>query len=64
MLKVGDTVVCIDDSPPHYANGRDYTPIRPVKGERYTIRGIHTEPNIDGYGVFLEECVNPSIRVG
>lgn len=57
----GDSVVCIDDSPPHHDNGAKYILSRPVKGERYTVRGIHTEPGIDGYGVFLEELPNPSI---
>ena len=61
MFKIGESVVCIDDTPPSAANGSNYCLVRPKKGEIYTIRGIHTEPHIDGYGVFLEECPNPSI---
>lgn len=61
MFKVGDSVVCVDDSPPHEQHGAAYCLVRPKKGEIYTIRGIHTEPHIEGYGVLLEELVNPSI---
>jgi hypothetical protein len=61
MFKVGDSVICVDDTPPSEANGADYCLIRPKKGEIYTVRGIHTEPHIEGYGVYLEECLNPSV---
>lgn len=59
MFKIGQRVVCVDDTPPSQANGGDYCPIRPRKGGVYTVRGIHTEPHIEGYGVYLEECQNP-----
>jgi hypothetical protein len=59
-FQIGQKVICIDGTPPSAENGSDYCPIRPVKGEMYTIRGIHTEPHIEGYGVYLEECLNPS----
>jgi hypothetical protein len=60
MLKVGQKVVCIDDAP--MRNGcADCCPLRLVYGRIYTVRSIHTEPNIDGYGVRLEELLNPSI---
>jgi hypothetical protein len=61
MFKIGQKVICIDDTTPSSENGAAYCLIRPVKGEIYTIRGIHTEPYIDGYGVWLEECLNPSV---
>lgn len=61
MFRVGQKVICIDDTPPSAENGSDYCLIRPVAGQIYTIRGIHTEPHIDGYGVWLEECLNPSV---
>lgn len=61
MLKIGQSVVCIDDAPPHEQHGAAYCLVRPKKGEIYTIRGVHTEPGIEGYGVLLEELVNPSI---
>ena len=59
MFKVGDSVICVDDTPPSDFNGAPYCLVRPKKGELYTIRGIHTEPHIEGYGVYLEECLNP-----
>ena len=59
MFKIGQKVVCVDDTPPSQTNGSDYCLLRPVKGEVYTVRGIHTEPHIEGYGVYLEELLNP-----
>lgn len=61
MFKIGQKVICIDDTPPSAQNGANYCLIRPVAGEVYTIRGVHTEAHIDGYGVYLEECLNPSV---
>lgn len=60
MLKVGQKVVCIDGSPVR-DDCTSSMPLRLVEGAIYTIRSIHTEPNIQGYGVRLEELVNPSI---
>jgi hypothetical protein len=60
MLKVGQKVVCIDDSPMRNGCG-EYMPLRLIGGRIYTIRSIHTEPGIEGYGVRLEELLNPSI---
>jgi hypothetical protein len=57
----GDRVICIDDSLPSQSNGADFVLLRPRYGEEYTVRGIHTEPNIDAQGVFLEGLENPSI---
>lgn len=57
MFKPGDRVVCIDAS--FNAETKPYMPCWIAKGETYTIRGIHKDPNIDGYGVYLEEVVNP-----
>lgn len=36
-------------------------PCRPRKGEVYTVRGIHREPHIEGYGVYVEELLNPPV---
>lgn len=58
MLKVGQKVVCVDGSPVRDAFA---TPLRVVEGQTYTVRSIHTEPHIQGYGVRLEELLNPSI---
>lgn len=57
MFKPGDRVVCIDAS--FNAETRPYMPCWVTKGETYTIRGIHKDPHIEGYGVYLEEVVNP-----
>lgn len=59
MFAIGQKVVCIDGSPPQY--GAAQLPLRLIEGAIYTIRSIHTEQHIDGYGVRLEELVNPSI---
>lgn len=60
MLKPGQKVVCIDASPIRN-NCADVMPLRLVLNEVYTVRSIQTEPNIDGYGVRLEELPNPSV---
>lgn len=60
MFKVGQKVVCIDDAPMRNDCG-DVMPLRLVRGKVYTVRSIHTEPHIEGYGVRLEELLNPSI---
>ena len=60
MFKVGQKVVCIDDAPMRNDCG-DVMPLRLVRRQVYTIRSIHTEPHIEGYGVRLEELLNPSV---
>lgn len=60
MFSIGQKIVCIDDAPAQHDCG-DVVPLRLVAGTVYTVRSIHTEPNIDGYGVRLIELVNPSI---
>lgn len=60
MFKVGQKVVCVDDAPMRNNCG-DVLPLRLERCKVYTIREIHTEPNIPGYGVRLEELLNPSI---
>lgn len=60
MLRVGQKVVCIDGSPIRN-DCADVVPMRLVEGSVYTVRSIHTEPHIDGYGVRLDELLNPSI---
>lgn len=59
IFRIGQKVVCIDDS----ANEETmaYTPCRPRKGEVYTVRGFLVQDHIDGYGVYLEELLNPLI---
>lgn len=59
MLKVGQKVVCIDWSPIVCAPGTAM--LRLTQGEVYTIRSIHTEPHIQGYGVRLNELLNPDV---
>lgn len=59
MFRIGQKVICIDDS--MNPETVDYTPMRPRKGEIYTIRGFLVQDHIDGYGVYLEELLNPSI---
>lgn len=60
MFKVGQKVVCIDDRPQCAATA-PFMPLRLVHGAIYTIRSIHIEPHIEGYGVRLEELLNPSM---
>lgn len=60
MFKVGQKVVCVDDAPMRNDCG-GVLPLRLVRWAVYTIRAIHTEPHIEGYGVRLEELPNPSI---
>jgi len=59
MFRIGQKVVCIDDS--MNPETVDYTPCRPRKGEVYTVRGFLVQDHIEGYGVYLEELLNPSI---
>lgn len=59
MFRIGQKVICIDDS--MNPETVDYTPMRPRKGVIYTIRGFLVQDHIDGYGVYLEELLNPSI---
>lgn len=59
-FRVGQKVTCIDDAPMRNGCG-DVMPLRLIRGSSYTIRSIHTEPHIEGYGVRLEELLNPSI---
>lgn len=57
MFKVGDRVQCINAS--FSAECQRYMPCWITKGETYTVRGIHKDPAIKGYGIYLEEIVNP-----
>lgn len=60
MLKVGQKVVCIDGAPPR--NGSTtFVLLRLVEGQVYTVRSIHTEPHLEGYGVRLDELLNPLV---
>lgn len=60
MFKVGQKVVCVDASPvrPDCAVGM---PLRLTLNAVYTVGSIQTEPDIEGYGVRLEELPNPSM---
>lgn len=60
MFKVGQKVVCVDGSPVR-ADCQVGMPCRLVKNTVYTVRSIQTEPHIEGYGVRLEEILNPSM---
>lgn len=57
MLKSGDRVICIDAR--FNSECRPYMPCWILQGARYTIRGIHKDPDIEGYGVYLWEVINP-----
>lgn len=59
MFKVGQKVVCIDDS--INAECMDHMPLRPKVNSVYTVASIHVEDGLDGYGIRLEELPNPSI---
>lgn len=60
MFKVGQKVVCINDSPVR-SDCEGHVPLRLVRDAVYTVRSIQIEPNIDGYGIRLEELLNPSV---
>lgn len=60
MFKIGQKLVCVDDAPMRNGCG-NVLPLRLESGRIYTVRSIHTEPHIQGYGVRLEELLNPSI---
>lgn len=60
MFRVGQKVICVDDAPMRNGCGT-VLPLRLTMGGIYTVRAIHTEPHIEGYGVRLEELLNPSI---
>ena len=59
LFRIGQKVVCVDDS--MNPETVEYTPMRPRKGEIYTVRGFLVQDHIEGYGVYLEELINPSI---
>lgn len=58
MFKIGERVECIDASI-HDSYTRRFMPCWVKHGAIYHIRGIHQDPKIPGYGVYLEEVVNP-----
>jgi hypothetical protein len=60
MFKIGQKVVCVDDAPARNDCG-SFTPMRLTRDAIYTVRSIHTEPHIEGYGVRLEELLNPLV---
>lgn len=60
MFKPGQKIVCVDDAPMRNDCG-SVLPLRLERGKVYTVRSIQTEPHIEGYGVRLEELLNPSI---
>ena len=60
MFQVGQKVVGIRDDPPSNGSAA-YMPCRIHLGCIYTVRGIHIKRGIDGYGVYLEEIVNPLV---
>ena len=60
MFRVGQKVVCIDDSPVR-PDCITSMPLKLTYGKLYTVRSIQTEPELPGYGVRLEELLNPSM---
>ncbi len=59
MFRIGQKVVCIDASV--YGDAAPYLPMRCKVNEVYTVRSVHTEPHLTGYGIRLEEVLNPSM---
>lgn len=57
MFQVGERVVCVNAD--FNAETKPYMPCWVKLGTIYTVRGIHKDPNLEGYGVYLEEVVNP-----
>jgi hypothetical protein len=57
MLRVGQKVVCVDASPVR-EDCTGHMPLRLEHGAIYTVREIHREPNLEGYGVRLAEMEN------
>lgn len=60
MFTIGQKVVCIDGSAIR-ADCQVGMPQRPTEGAIYTVRSIQVESHIAGYGVRLEEILNPSM---
>ncbi|TXH43031.1 MAG: hypothetical protein E6Q97_34810 [Desulfurellales bacterium] len=58
MFKIGQKVICIDASV--YSDAQPYLPFRCKLNQVYTVRSIHTEKHLTGYGIRLEEVINPS----
>jgi hypothetical protein len=56
-FQTGEKVICTNDS--FSAECQRYMPCWIKKGVVYTIRGVHVDPAIEGYGVYLEEVINP-----
>jgi hypothetical protein len=59
ILRIGQKVVCVDDS--INQETRPYVTMLPRTGGIYTVRGFDVNDHIEGYGVYLEELVNPTI---
>ena len=58
MFKVGQPVVCIA----YASNIADpYLPMKPIVGRMYHVRSLHFEEHLEGYGVRLDELLNPII---
>ena len=57
MFKIGDRVECIDAS--FNAETKPYMPCWIKLHAIYHIRGIHKDSALEGYGVYLEEIINP-----
>lgn len=59
MFKVGEKIVCIDDSEVKTPQLRGRM-IVPLKNEIYTIRSFKSTS--DGYGITLEEIINQKVK--
>jgi len=60
MFQIGEKVVCIDASPAR-SDCAAAMPLKLTANAVYTVRSLHTEPHLSGYGVRLEELQNPSV---
>jgi hypothetical protein len=60
MFAVGDKLICVDASPVR-SDCVSAAPLRLTEGGVYTVRSVHMEPSLAGYGVRLAELMNPPI---
>lgn len=62
MFRIGQEIVCIDDDYSIFTFAQLYrTPRRPVKGQKYTVRGLHYVID-ERQTILLEEIINPVVR--
>lgn len=60
MFSIGEKAVCVDASPVR-SDCSTAMPLKLTDGAIYTVRSLHTEPELAGYGVRLDELPNPPV---